>query len=131
MVLNREKLPCKWIIVSQGLRMIGTLDLYKELKATNLTEDQAHAIVRCMQLCMEEGVQDLVTKHEFQMGVNALGARIDGLDAKITTLESKIETKIEASRADTLKWMVTFLVGGVTIGLGGVYFMLSFFQKHG
>ncbi len=72
-----------------------------------------------MQGVVEDRVLELVTKTEFQEGLRALEIKI-----------LELKAHIEAGRVDTLKWMSTLLMGGITIVLGAMYFMFTVFLKH-
>ncbi len=92
--------------------MKSSLEMYEELKGTHLTENQARAIIKTMQSCVEDRISEFVTVPEFRMGIREL------------------EVKIEAGRVDTLKWMGTLLMDGIIIILGAMYFMFTMFLHH-
>jgi stress response protein YsnF len=54
------------------------------------------------------------------------------LDSKIVAVQAGLETKIEAAKADTLKWIIGLILGGVVINaLTIVGAMLSLFKALG
>jgi DNA gyrase/topoisomerase IV subunit A len=81
---------------------VDTLRAFEELKASDLTEAQAKAIVSVVKIAQETGLENLATKEDIR----------------------QLEVKIANLKSDLLKWFVGLLVGQAAFFLA----ILKFFK---
>jgi hypothetical protein len=88
---------------------VDTLRAFEELKASDLTEAQAKAIVSVVKIAQETGLENLATKEDIRQ-----------LEVKM----AQIEIKIAQVKSDLLKWFIGLLVGQAAFFLA----ILRFFK---
>jgi hypothetical protein len=81
---------------------VDALRAFEELKASDLTEAQAKAIVSVVKIAQETGLENLATKEDIR----------------------QLEVKIANLKSDLLKWFVGLLVGQAAFFLA----ILKFFK---
>jgi len=81
---------------------VDTLKAYEDLKASDLTEAQAKAIVSVVKTAQETGLENLATKDDIR----------------------QLEIKIANLKSDLLKWFIGLLVGQAAFFLA----ILRFFK---
>jgi hypothetical protein len=99
------------------------------LERSQLSSPQAKAILQVMELEMSAQNESLATKGDLLAAAADLKAEMKGdvygLRAELKADMSRLELKIESSRVDTLRWMMT-LTGVI---LGAFYFFLNYARK--
>jgi len=80
---------------------VDTLRAFEELKASDLTEAQAKAIVSVVKTAQETGLENLATKEDIR----------------------QLEVKIANLKSDLLKWFVGLLVGQAAFFLAILKFL--------
>ena len=95
------------------------------LQSSLLSPPQAKAILQVMELELSAHHGSLATKADLLATASDLKAATSELKAELRADISRLELKIESSRVDTLRWMMT-LTGVI---LGAFYFFLNYARK--
>ena len=80
----------------------------KNLTESGFTEQQAEALAK-------EQVQLLNSNLATKVDIQAVRADIEAVKANLETFKAELEAKIEASKVDLLKWMVTAMIAQGTL----------------
>ena len=100
----------------------------RRLKSAGVSEDQAEVMTVIIREARDSDLSALATKADLDARRLALKTDIDTLrqstTADIREVELRLEARIEASRADTIKWVLS-AIGFQTIVIVGAFVALS------
>lgn len=91
-----------------------TLEMAKELKAAGFSDQQAEAVTRLVHRAHDVDFSDLATKAD--------------LGSQLREAELRLEAKIEATRAEIIKWMFGTIGFQTLIILGAVIALARLLQ---
>jgi len=97
---------------------LATLEI---LEQAQFPPGQARAIARAMEIDGAARRDDLVTKSDLRHDVGELR---HSLEARIDDRFGKLELRIEAQKAELVRWVFTAVIGQMAVTLGFTYFML-------
>ena len=101
---------------------LDTDDVVRELRAAGFQEAQADALSRMSERVDPPDLSALATKVDVE--------RIETkLDTKIDVVRSQLETKIEAAKTETLKWVVGLVSLQTLVIVGTVVTLVRSFAR--
>jgi hypothetical protein len=99
--------------------MIDSLKLYEMLKSVDLSEPQARAITEAIGFAADDleahHTHSLATKADagiLSSNMDRLEAQFRTIDAKFDRIEAVLSAKIDASKVETIRWVIGL---GVTL----------------
>jgi len=106
----------------------STLTLLELFRKVMPIEDATKAVSTIEEIVKDESKnirQETTKTIETNMAHNATKADIAEVRTEIAGLRTELRTEIANSKIDTIKWMVSLLIGQTTIILGIIYFMIK------
>lgn len=68
---------------------------------------------------------EYVTRSEFDLAMSRIDARFERVDARFDVLEARLEAKIEAALATSIRWTVGLAFGQYALMFGLILFVVS------
>jgi len=97
--------------------MVDSLKLYETLKSADLSEPQARAITQAIGSAIEgqelHHNRSLAAKADastLSVSMERFEAQFRTIDAKFDRMEAVLSAKIDASKVETIRWMITLWV---------------------
>jgi demethoxyubiquinone hydroxylase (CLK1/Coq7/Cat5 family) len=103
--------------------MVMEIEIYDAFKSAGLTDEKAHAVVDSIKKTINEHYalhsQQLATQGD----VEKVRADVEKVRAEIAKLEGRLESRISASEANLIKWMVGAILtsAGLAMAIARVF----------
>ena len=118
----------------------NTLRFAKRLKAAGILPEHAEAEAEALAEALEVNLKDLATKGDLKHLEERLDTKLGGMrkdmdvefsnmDAKLIQLEQRIDTKIERSKIDLIRWIVGSMLAQFGLVAGLVISVMKFLTK--
>ena len=87
----------------------------KNLTESGFTEQQAEALAKEQVQLLNSNLATKVDILAIKADIEAVKAEVEKVKAGVETVKAELEAKIEASKVDLLKWMVTAMIAQGTL----------------
>ncbi len=87
----------------------------KNLTESGFTEQQAEALAKEQVQLLNSNLATKVDILAIKADIEAVKAEVEKVKAGVETVKAELEEKIEASKVDLLKWMVTAMIAQGTL----------------
>ena len=87
----------------------------KNLTESGFTEQQAEALAKEQVQLLNSNLATKVDILAIKADIEAVKAEVEKVKSGVETVKAELEAKIEASKVDLLKWMVTAMIAQGTL----------------